>query len=165
MDVTEVIVSQLYDLEPGALLYCPELGESVLCIAARRDAATGKASFIVPLPVAGKPNSSRYSYTPLNVDHLSGPAVLVRDYTARVDLSSALGMGREGAAAVVANGEVYVVLREEQSFVPRFLMLRDGTIMPTPGANPIGFSRWSIASSANPEDVIWSSDPEAQEEA
>jgi hypothetical protein len=154
MQTKPQLIKHVEDLPAGSLLYCPELGDGVLCISANYDGHQGRSSMIIPL--AGKDGCS-FALQTFRVENLSQQVVVVEGVRAEVDLSTATNF--EHAVAYLAKDGTYIRLRSERPMIRmhQCLRLEDGVICHSPPFSSIGFTRWWIASENDPSEVLWDS--------
>lgn len=154
MQTKPQVITHVEELPAGSLLYCPELGDGVLCISAKYEGHQGRSSMIIPL--AGKDGCS-FAFQTIRVENLSQQVVVVEGVRAEVDLSTATNF--EYAIAYIAKDGTYIRLRSERPMVGmrQFLRLDDGVLCHSPPFSSIGFMRWWIASENDPSEVLWDS--------
>lgn len=164
MQTKPQIIKNVEELPAGSLLYCPELGDGVLCISANYDGHPGRSSMIIPL--SGKANFT-FALQTIRVENLARQVVLVEGVRAEVDLSTATDF--EHAVAHVGRDGTYIRLRAERPMIGmrQCLRLEDGIIRSSPPSGSVGFTRWWIASEDDPSEVLWDSatieNPESKE--
>ncbi len=146
-------VLHVADVPVGSLFYYPELGSDTLCIAACYDGQQGPATVVITLA----PQFNDVDHLGLvDIDNLSGLAVLVEGFRAEVDLRTSTVYDR--ADVRVGNAGIYVSVVAGHPLMRKWLRLDDGRLCSSCPSISVGFKRWRIVSEDDPEDELWSSD-------
>lgn len=154
MQTKSHVIMNVEEIPAGSLLYCPELGDGILCIAANYHGHPGRSSMLIPLSGVAKYN---FAFQTIRVENLSERVVLTEGFRAEVDLSSTTNL--DHATAHVAKDGTYIRLRSERPVIGmrQCLRLEDGIIYSYPPMASVGFTRWWIASEDDPNEVLWDS--------
>ncbi len=146
-------VVHVADVPVGSLFYYPGLGSGILCIAACYDGQQGRATVVIPLA----PQFNDVDHLGLlDIDNLSGLAVLVEGFRAEVDLQTSTVYDR--ADVQLGKDGIYASVVAGHSLMRKWLRLDDGRLRSSCPSISVGFSRWRIVSENDPEDELWSSD-------